>query len=253
MFVNKNEKIPLDFVTVVVYNSNDNDEKGKAMKKTELEKTVAYAVGDADLKSSDIPSIDLYMDQIINLVSEKNSEGSEMFADRILTKTMINNYSKDGLIKPIKGKKYSKEHIVQMLLVYSLKNTLSISSIRRVLQGVYGEGFDGKRLAEGYDRYIDLKADNRDRSLEIVNKFIEDNGFDIENDDGFFAFLLGLVSLSADLKNISIALLEERYPDLDEVRRAELEAEKARIKAEKEEKSKSEKAAKQKKKSDEVQ
>ena len=65
MFVNKNEKIPLDFVTVVVYNSNDNDEKGKAMKKTELEKTVAYAVGDADLKSSDIPSIDLYMDQII--------------------------------------------------------------------------------------------------------------------------------------------------------------------------------------------
>ena len=234
------------------------------MKKTELEKTVSYAVGDADLKSSDIPSIDLYMDQIINLVSEKNSEGSEMFADRILTKTMINNYSKDGLIKPIKGKKYSKEHIVQMLLVYSLKNTLSISSIRRVLQGVYNEGFDGKRLEAGYDRYIDLKADNRDRSLEIVNKFIEDNGFDIESDDGFFAFLLGLVSLSADLKNISIALLEERYPDLDEVRRAELEAEKARIKAEKEEKAKeakaekeektkTQKAAKPKKKNDEVQ
>lgn len=233
------------------------------MKKTDIEKTVAYAVGDTDLKSGDIPSIDLYMDQIINLVAEKNAEGSDMFTDRVLTKTMINNYSKDGLIKPIKGKKYSKEHIVQMLLVYSLKNTLSISSIRRVLQGVYSEGFDGKRLEAGYDRYIDLKASNRERSLAVVNEFIEENGFDIENDDDFFAFLLGLVSLSADLKNISIALLEERYPDLDELHRAQLEAERARIKAEKEEKakeakaekeekSKAEKAAKQKKKNDEV-
>lgn len=220
------------------------------MKKTDLEKTVAYAVGDADLKSGDIPSIDLYLDQIINLVSEKNAEGSEMFSDRVLTKTMINNYSKDGLIKPIKGKKYSKEHIIQMLLVYSLKNTLSISSIRRALQGVYSEGFDGKRLAEGYDRYIDLKESNRALSREIVEDFVEKNGFDIENDDDFFAFLLGLVSLSADLKNISIALLEERYPDLDELHRAELEAEKARIKAEKEEKTKEAKEIKQKKKKD---
>jgi len=216
------------------------------MKKTDLEKTIAYAVSDADLKSGDIPSIDLYLDQIINLVSEKNAEGSEMFADRVLTKTMINNYSKDGLIMPIKGKKYSKEHIVQMLLVYSLKNTLSISSIRRALQGVYAEGFDGKRLAEGYDRYIDLKESNRQKSREIVDEFIKDNGFDVENDDDFFAFLLGLVSLSADLKNISIALLEERYPDLDELHRAELEAQKARIKAEKEEKAKEAKETKQK-------
>lgn len=220
------------------------------MKKTDLEKTVAYAVGDADLKSGDIPSIDLYLDQIINLVSEKNAEGSGMFSDRVLTKTMINNYSKDGLIKPIKGKKYSKEHIVQMLLVYSLKNTLSISSIRRALQGVYAEGFDGKRLAEGYDRYIDLKESNRGLSREIVTDFVEKNGFDIDDEDDFFAFLLGLVSLSADLKNISIALLEERYPDLEELHRAELDAEKARIKAEKEEKAKEAKETKQKKKKD---
>ena len=218
------------------------------MKRDELEKIITYAVGDADLKSVDIPSIDLYLDQIINLVAEKNSEGSEMFADRVLTKTMINNYSKDGLIMPIKGKKYSKEHIVQMLLVYSLKNTLSISAIRRALQGVYAEGFDGKRLASGYDRYIDLKESNRQRSRDIVDGFIEENGFDVENDDDFFAFLLGLVSLSADLKNISMALLEERYPDLEELQRAEQENEKARAKAEKAEKAEKSKEAKENKK-----
>ena len=210
------------------------------MNKQDLERIAAYAVNDADLKSGDIPSIDLYLDQIINLVNEKNAEGSEFFADRVLTKTMINNYSKDGLVMPVKGKKYSKEHIIQMLLVYSLKNTLSINAIGRALQGVYAEGFDGKRLGAGYDRYIEQKEVNRQRSLDVVEGIIRDGGFDIENDDDFFAVLLGLVSLSADLKNISMALLEERYPDL--------EAEKARAKAEKkEEKSKE---SKQKKKKD---
>lgn len=217
------------------------------MNRSELEKIVGYALGDSDLTSKEIPSIDLYLDQIINLISEKNSEGSEMFADRTLTKTMINNYSKEGVIMPIKGKKYSKEHIIQMLLVYSLKNTLSISAIKRILQGVYEEGFDGKRLAEGYDRYIELKDSNRRLSKEITDNFIEEHGLDIENDDDFFAFLLGLVSLSADLKNISTALLEARYPDLDEIKRAELEAERARIKQEKHEKAKENQKAKNEK------
>ena len=216
------------------------------MNKAELEKIIEYAVKDADLTSKDIPSIDLYLDQIINLVSEKNAEGSEMFSDRTLTKTMINNYSKDGIIMPIKGKKYSKEHIIQILLVYSLKNTLSIGAIKRILQGVYEDGFDGKRLAHGYDRYIGLKESNRGLSREIAENFAQDNEFDIENDDDFFAFLLGLVSLSADLKNISMALLEAKYPDLDEVKRAELEAERARIKQEKAKESQKNKAEKQK-------
>ena len=216
------------------------------MNKAELEKIIEYAVKDADLTSKDIPSIDLYLDQIISLVSEKKAEGSEMFSDRALTKTMINNYSKDGIIMPIKGKKYSKEHIIQILLVYSLKNTLSIGAIKRILQGVYEDGFDGKRLAQGYDRYIELKESNRGLSREIAEHFAQDNGFDIENDDDFFAFLLGLVSLSADLKNISTALLEARYPDLDEVKRAELEADRARIKQEKAKESQKNKAEKQK-------
>ena len=218
------------------------------MERNEFQDILKDAVNDAELKSSDIPSIELYVDQIINLHTEKLKEGSTRFYDRQLTKTMINNYAKDRVITPVKGKKYAKEHIVQMLLVYSLKNTLSISAIRRALQGVYAEGFDGKRLAAGYDRYIDLKESNRQRSRDIVDGFIEENGFDVENDDDFFAFLLGLVSLSADLKNISMALLEERYPDLEELQRAEQENEKARAKAEKAEKAEKSKEAKENKK-----
>ncbi len=218
------------------------------MNEKDLKRIVAFAVGDADLTSDEIPAIDLYLDQIISLVTEKNTKASAMFEDRTLTSTMINNYSKDGLIAPIKGKKYSKEHIIQMLLIYSLKHTLSISSIRRILQGVYSEevGFDGKTLTAGYDAFLDMKERNRQKSYALTQELLEENELDLGNDFDFFVFLLGLVSLSADLKNIAIALLNERYPDLEEVRRAELQKEKERLRAEKEAEKEAKKEATQK-------
>ncbi len=215
------------------------------MDHNELLSLIQYAVGDTDLESREIPSIDLYLDQIINLVAEKNTGSTDMYRDRILTPTMVNNYSKDGLIKPIQGKKYSREHIIQMLLVYSLKNTLSIGAIRRILTGVYSEpvGFDGAKLTEGYDRYLDVKARNREETPAIVQKLIDDKQLSPEDDLDFFVLLLGLVSLSADLKNTAIALLEARYPDMDAVRREALERERERIRAEKAEAKKAKKQA----------
>ena len=215
------------------------------MDRNDLKALIEYAVGDTDLESRDIPSIDLYLDQIINLVSEKNAASTDMYRDRILTPTMVNNYSKDGLIKPIRGKKYSREHIIQMLLVYSLKNTLSIGAIRRILTGVYSDpvSFDGARLTQGYDRYLDMKERNREEALSIVEKILDEKSLDLNNDDDFFALLLGIVSLSAYLKNTAVALLEDRYPDMEEVRREELERERERIREEKEETKKAKKQA----------
>ena len=84
-----------------------------------------------EVEVADLPDLDLYMDQITTLFADKTQE-----PEGLLTKTMINNYSKDGLIKPIKGKKYSKEHILQMLLIYRLKQTLSIQQIKGVMQSL---------------------------------------------------------------------------------------------------------------------
>src|SRR5699024_5544358 len=86
------------------------------------------------LKSEDIPSLDLYMDQIMTLFDINLADNKRHDDDKLLTKTMINNYSKEGLLKPIKGKKYTKNHILQMLLIYSLKNTISIQEIKKILQ-----------------------------------------------------------------------------------------------------------------------
>ena len=74
------------------------------MTEKELSRHITDAVGDVDLADTDIPAIDLYLDQILSLFSEKNTDSAERYRDRLLTKTMVNNYSKDGLISPINGK-----------------------------------------------------------------------------------------------------------------------------------------------------
>ena len=226
------------------------------MTKQELLERITAAVNDADLAETDIPAIDLYLDQILSLVADKNSTAAPRYRERALTKTMVNNYSKDGLISPIAGKKYSRDHIIEILLVYVLKNTLSIGEIKRVLSGVREDcGFTGEDLAAGYRRFLSIKETNRCRTAEVVKHLLEDDGLSIEDDRDFFVALLDILSLSAYLKTVAQELLEARYADPDAAERERREKEKAEKreqaeheKAEKREQAEHEKAEKRKEK-----
>lgn len=221
------------------------------MTKQELDAVIADAVNDSELRGAEIPVIDLYVDQIINLVAEKQKNGSERFIERQLTKTMINNYSKDGVITPVKGKKYTKEQILQILTVYSMKNTLSIGEIKRILTGAYSiEGFDGDSLNEFYDRYMDIKDHNRVYAKKVIDGMMEAKGLDIENDQDFLAALGGIVSLSGFFKNIAQAMIDAKYPEPEESEEDEKDPEdsekleKSEKKAQKKEEKKEKKAQK---------
>lgn len=207
------------------------------MNSTELQALLADAVQDADLHPREIPSIDLYLDQIISLTDEKRREGSPRFADRSLTKTMINNYSKDSLLSPIKGKKYTKEQILQMLLVYEMKNTLSIGEIKRVLQNVYAlPDYNAAALERIYTRYLALKAEERTAAVSGVERLIEQTELSLADEEDFLVLLLSLSAMSSYLKNTVQALLEAHYPDLN--------LEKTRGEQEKKESAKRQKAEK---------
>lgn len=184
------------------------------MDKKTLDAIIRDAVNDSELEASEIPAIDLYVDQIINLVAEKQKAGSARFSDRQLTKTMINNYSKDGVITPVKGKKYTKEQIIQILTVYTMKNTLSIGEIKRIIEGAYSiEGFDADAIITLYDRYMRIKDGNREYTQKVIDGMIESNGLDVERDEDFLTMLGGIISLSAFLKNIAQAMIDEKYPE----------------------------------------
>ena len=218
------------------------------MNENELKDLVIDATNDADIYPRDIPAIDLYLDQITCLVDEKRKEGSPRFADRALTKTMINNYSKDGLLSPIKGKKYTKEQILQMLLVYEMKNTLSIGEIKRVLQNVYAlPQYDAATVERVYDRYLDLKRYVRNEALVNTKMLVESSLFDLENEEHFLELVLSLSAMSSYYKNIVQALLDAHYPDLNEEKTREEQEKKEAVKRAKAEQKAEKKAAKAKK------
>jgi hypothetical protein len=116
---------------------------------------------EANLTLDDIPNIDLYMDQVIQLFENKFADSKRNDEEKVLTKTMINNYAKGKLIFPIKNKKYSKEHLILMSLIYQLKGALSINDIKTSLDGVnkkvIKEDID---LDSFYTSYLNLAQKN---------------------------------------------------------------------------------------------
>jgi DNA-binding transcriptional MerR regulator len=130
---------------------------------------------ESNLKLDDIPNIDLYMDQVIQLFENKFVDSKRNEEEKILTKTMINNYAKGKLIFPIKNKKYSKEHLILMSLIYQLKGALSINDIQRTLDGL------NKRIIKEdieidsfYDSYLNLSQKNVADFNEDINERVKD-------------------------------------------------------------------------------
>ena len=81
----------------------------------------------------DIPNIDLYMDQVTTFMDTQLSSTKRYADDKILTKTMINNYAKNKLLPPPEKKRYSREHLLMLIFIYYFKNILSISDIQTLL------------------------------------------------------------------------------------------------------------------------
>ena len=82
----------------------------------------------------EIPNIDLYMDQVTTFMETQLSSTKRYEQDKILTKTMINNYAKNHLLPAPVKKKYSKEHLLVLIFIYYFKNLLSIHDIELLLK-----------------------------------------------------------------------------------------------------------------------
>ena len=98
-----------------------------------LEMLIQSAVNQSCLEPEQIPDLDLYIDQILMLFEDKLGDTRRREKDKILTKSMVNNYSKERMIRPMKGKKYTREQVLQILMICSLKNMLSIGVINQVM------------------------------------------------------------------------------------------------------------------------
>ncbi len=86
------------------------------------------------MHSDELPELDLYMDQVVTYLWDQiGGLTRRPGEDKILTKTMINNYTKAGLLNPPDKKKYNNDHLVSLIYIYMFKNFLSISDVKAVL------------------------------------------------------------------------------------------------------------------------
>lgn len=153
----------------------------------------------------DIPEIDLYMDQVIQLFENKFKDSKRNDEEKILTKTMINNYAKAKLFFPIKNKKYSKEHLLLISLIYQLKGALSINDIKETLNGINKmiTNDSSFQLEELYSSYLSLNTTNIASFQEQMSEHMDEVNKEVEKFEEDAQGYLQKVLLIATLANIS--------------------------------------------------
>ncbi|MCD3194467.1 DUF1836 domain-containing protein [Clostridium botulinum C] len=145
---------------------------------------------DEDLKLSDIPDLDLYMDQVITLFDDKLKHLKRNEDDKILTKTMINNYTKAKILIPPNKKKYSKNHIILLILIYYLKQTLSINDIsllfNNIIKDLSSNETSNLDLKKIYQSFLNIKKSESiiiNENLQNKLKLIKNETKDFSNNN----------------------------------------------------------------------
>lgn len=127
------------------------------------------------IPADEIPRIPLYMDQVTTFMEEHLQDYKRNSEDKVLTKTMINNYAKNDLLPPPEKKKYSREHMLLLIFIYYYKNLLSINDIDTLLNPLTERHFTGDspvRLADIYEEVFSLRNEQKQRLKEdIIQKF----------------------------------------------------------------------------------
>ena len=126
------------------------------------------------VKVEDSTNIKLYIVQVTNFMDTKlKNTARNKEEDKILTKTMINNYAKNNLLPPPVKKKYSKEHVLLLIFIYYYKGILSINDIQTLLNPVTENFFQNGKdfgLKEVYNEVFSME----EKEIEALKKDITD-------------------------------------------------------------------------------
>lgn len=146
------------------------------LNKEELTKLVNELSLLDDIKLSDIPDMNLYMEQVTSLIDDKLAHLKRDNDDKLLTKTMINNYTKLGILMPSVNKKYNKQHIILLVLIYYLKQILSINDIHTLLAPILNDmetqEDDILSISDIYSTFLEIKQNEfHDYSDIFSSKF----------------------------------------------------------------------------------
>lgn len=133
------------------------------------------------IDANDIPNIDLYMDQVTTFMESHLGNLKRSPDDKVLTKTMINNYAKNHLLPSPDKKKYSRNHMILLTFIYYFKNVLPINDIKTLMSGITEKNFAAgstPELVEIYREVIRYQPEIMEQvraNLDVVENLAEDS------------------------------------------------------------------------------
>ena len=154
---------------------------------------------------NELPNIDLFLEQVVILINntlkpyiffgEQNKEENEL-----LTKTMINNYVKHGIIEPPVKKQYSKSQVAKLFAICVLKQVYSMEDIKKLLTMALKS-----EIQISYDKFCNLFEEALDCAYNKKD-FID------KTSTNEYQYLLKTVLLSCSYKIYSknIVAIEEK-------------------------------------------
>lgn len=128
------------------------------------------------IRPEELPDIELYMDQVTTFMEQRLKPATRNPEDdKIMTKTMINNYVKNHLMPPPDKKKYSKEHMLLLIFIYYFKGFMSIGDIQTLMEPLteqyFGEDRDFK-LEDIYREVFSMEKEEIDNlKRDVIRKF----------------------------------------------------------------------------------
>lgn len=155
-------------------------------------------------KWSDLPEIDLYMDQVIALMEKYLSDTSTQ-ETKLITPSMINNYVKLGMMPAPVKKRYSREHLAYLVIICSLKQVMPIANIKVMID----KKLQKNTLAETLDFYSNLYDFAFHTLLETYTNYLNSDECNIVTleDTSLFATIA-----AANCRNISNKIFYMNQP-----------------------------------------
>ena len=179
----------------------------------------------ADIELSQIPNINLYMEQLVDFINT-NTSGYKRNEGNTFTNAMINNYTKAGLLNPPTNKKYNQEHIILLLLINHLKQVLSINDIKSLFAPIL-KNMDKEEVADNiisiediYETFLELKDSeylNAGNNFEEKFKIIKEETKKITNENNqdlaeIFLTVLMLVAQANIAKRLAENIIDNLLP-----------------------------------------
>ena len=178
-----------------------------------MRKWEAYLNEHALPKWEELPALDLYMDQVVALINGYlGFLPKEVGMDAVVTAAAINNYVRKKIVPPPVTKRYSRIHLAYLLMICSLKQSVSISYVQQMFPVTLSE----ETVRTVYDQFVEQHRRTTLYFVEQVNRITpailaEDKTDDqrLSNVVTAFAVVAGLSRMSTE----KLLLMQEPESD----------------------------------------